>query len=144
MESQAEINPGYQACVGRIAERMLLKTLDARRRVQFPAAGKGAFLQFSPADLTEFEEAWGAAWYSEIEARLLASSPKTVVRCLELGLKRRSEIGDRVIAIKIDPSALGFPLDDAGELILEAITRTVFGKTRSELIAEIETRLAEA
>lgn len=144
LEQPAEKSPALNYALARMVERRLAEERATARRVPFPLAGEGAVFDFRPEDLREFEEQHGASWYGEVEARLLASSPATVIRCLELGLKRIGARGD-LYPMPIDPNALSFALTEAGEPALDGITRTVFGKSRADLIAEIEARLtAEA
>lgn len=137
----AKDSPALKYAVARMAERMFAAELAAKRRVPFPPAGEGAVFDFRPEDLREFEEKHGAAWYSVLEDRLLASSPATLLRCLEIGLKRAGVRGG-LFPLSVDPNALPFPITDAGEPALDAITRTVFGKSRADLIAEIEAKLS--
>lgn len=137
-------NPARTYAIARMVERRLAEERAAARRVPFPPAGEAAVFDFRPEDLREFEEQHGSFWYDEVEARLLASSPATVLRCLEIGLKRVGARGD-LYPMPVDPNALPFEISEAGEPALDAITRSIFGKSRAEIVAEIEARLtAEA
>ena len=109
-------------------------------RVPFPAAGEGLFLYFNIADLEGLETAYGAGEVLSSCEEFLLNKPSAthITKLLSVGLKYDDGSGKTLLAfpekVAGAPDELPFPMTDAVEPILNAVSLCMYGKTHKELI----------
>lgn len=112
--------------------------------VPFTPLGEGVFLCFNLQDIAELEQHFGVgAYYGAIELNLLEGSADTVLRCLRLGLKRLGSDGRRV-RVEYDPDEMAFPVGEAKDPIMDALTLSAFGISYAEALEQAAARAEEA
>jgi hypothetical protein len=110
-----------------------------RGEVAFPLAGEGAFIRFSWNDLVTLEREYGdAEYFGVIETKMALDSPSAIQFCLSVGLYQR---GPDNLVIRLTPDYfgdLGWNIQDAAPLIIDAVSQAHSGKTYAEVRAEAE------
>jgi len=111
-------------------------------KVPFGDKLDGTYIRFNLEDLAELEDAFGDEFFNSIESGCARYSPKIIMKCLEIGLKKDSEAGNPTkVWSETDLNGLqeeGFTLTDAAEPILEAVSQSWLGKSYQDLLEEAE------
>jgi hypothetical protein len=117
--------------------------LKNKGEVPFPVAGEGVFLRFTLTDIGELEQIYGIGEYLRtIDSNISEGSGSTLLKCLEIGLKRRDDAG-KMLRVNMDPDDISFPVVEAHEPVMDALCLSVSNLTYRETLEEIAKRQAE-
>lgn len=119
------------------------------KRIPFPAAGDGAFFDFTVRDLIDLEEAikpdrdQRESFFATAERLLLGGNPKAVRDCVDIGLKQEDEAG-KPAPLDLNMDDPPFPLMDAVEPVLNALCYAVHKKSYAQAIEDARLAHEEA